>query len=122
MPRPFAVWQALLWTLCATAGLSVALTLVVTKLGPHADIVPLGLTQIGVYGAATLAFAAWRKRPLHEVVPMRPVPIGLCLIAGALGVVLQFPATLLANAIEHFYPLPDQVLQHRLALITPRSI
>src|SRR6478609_2051923 len=122
MPRKFAVWEALAWTVCASAGLSLALTLVVTALGPRADIVPLGLTQIGVYGAALLAFAAWHKQPLREVVPLRPVPIQVCLVAVALGVVVQFPSTLLANAIEHFYPLPEEVLKHRLALITPRSI
>jgi membrane protease YdiL (CAAX protease family) len=122
MPRKFAVWQALLWTLGATVGLSVALTLVVTKLGAQADIVPLGLTQIGVYGAALLAFASWQKRPLREVVPLRLVPLRVCLIAASVGVALQFPSTLLANAIEHFYPLPDELLKHRLALITPRSL
>jgi len=121
MPQRFAVWQALLWTASATAGLSLALTLVVAALGRRADIVPLGLTQIGVYGAALIAFAAWQNQPLHLLVPMRRVPLRLCLLCAALGVVLQFPSTLLANAIEHFYPLPDEVLAHRLALITPRS-
>lgn len=122
MSQRFAVWQALLWTVSATVGLSLALTLVVGALGQRADIVPLGLTQIGVYGAALIAFAAWQRQPLHELVPMRRVPIRLCLLCVVLGVVLQFPSTLLANAIEHFYPLPEAVLKHRLALITPRSI
>jgi len=122
MPQRFAVWQALLWTVSATAGLSLALTLVVVALGPRLDIVPLGLTQIGVYGAALLAFSAWQRQPLHVLVPLQRVPLRLCLLSALLGVVLQFPSTLLANAIEHFYPLPDAVLKHRLALITPRSI
>lgn len=122
MPQRFAVWQALLWTVSATAGLSLALTLVVAALGPRADIVPLGLTQIGVYGAALIAFAAWQKQPLHALVPLGRVPLRLCLLCAVLGVSLQFPSTLLANAIEHFYPLPDEVLKRRLALITPRSI
>jgi len=121
-PERFAVWQALLWTVSATAGLSLALTLVVASLGQRADIVPLGLTQIGVYGAALLAFASWRRQPLSEVVPLGPVPIRLCLIAALLGVVLQFPTTLLANAVDYFYPLPDAVLKQRLALITPHSL
>src|SRR4051812_6461553 len=121
LPERFAVWQALAWTVSATAGLSLALTLLVAALGPRVDIVPLGLTQIGVYGAVLIAFAAWQKLPLGEVVPLRLVPLRLCLVAAALGVVLQFPSTLLANGIEHFYPLPEEVLKHRLALITPRS-
>jgi len=122
MTARFAVWQAFAWTVAATAGLSLALTLVVTALGQRADIVPLGLTQVGVYGAALLAFAAVQGRPLRELVALEAVPLRLCLVAAALGVVLQFPSTLLANAVEHFYPLPEQVLRHRLALITPRSI
>jgi membrane protease YdiL (CAAX protease family) len=121
-PSRFAVWQALLWTLSATAALSLSLTLVVAALGRRVDIVPLGLTQVGVYGGALIAFAAWHKLPLHALVPLRRVPLRLCLLCAALGVVLQFPSTLLANAIEHFYPLPDEVLRHRLALITPRSL
>jgi membrane protease YdiL (CAAX protease family) len=122
VPGRFAVWQALAWTVCATAALSLALTLVVVALGPRVDIVPLGLTQVGVYGAALISFAAWQRRPLSELVPFRFVPLRSCLVAAALGVVLQFPSTLLANAIEHFYPLPEEVLKHRLALITPHSI
>ncbi|HEX2672281.1 MAG TPA: CPBP family intramembrane glutamic endopeptidase [Polyangiaceae bacterium] len=121
-PKRFAVWQALLWTASATAALSLALTLVVAALGRRADIVPLGLTQIGVYGAMLIAFAAWQKQPLSTLVPMQAASLRLCLLCAALGVLLQFPSTLLANAIEHFYPLPDEVLKHRLALITPRSI
>jgi membrane protease YdiL (CAAX protease family) len=121
MPGRFAVWQALAWTVGATAALSFALTLLVAALGQRVDIVPLGLTQVGVYGAALIAFAAWQKTPLAELVPLRLVPLRLCLLAAALGVVLQFPSTLLANGIEHFYPLPEQVLKHRLALITPHS-
>jgi len=121
MAARFAVWQALLWTAGATAALSLALTLLVTVLGPRADIVALGSTQIGVYGAALLAFAGWQKRPLTELVALRLVPVQLCLVSAVLGVALQVPSTLLANAIEYVYPLPDEVLQHRLALITPRS-
>lgn len=120
MPR-FAVWQALAWTVCATAGLSLALTLVIGKLGERADIVSLGLTQVGVYGVALGAFAAWQRRPLREIIPLRLASIRTCLVAGALGIALQFPSTLLANAIERFYPLPDAVLKHRLSLITPHS-
>jgi membrane protease YdiL (CAAX protease family) len=121
MPQRFAVWQALLWTASATLGLSLALTSVVAALGRRADIVPLGLTQVGVYGAALIAFAAWQRQPLGVLVPIRQAPLRLCLLCALLGVVLQFPSTLLANAIEHFYPLPEEVLEHRLALITPRS-
>src|SRR4051812_29486420 len=117
----FAVWQALAWTACTTACLSLALTLVVAAFGPRVDIVPLGLTQVGVYGAALIVFASWQKRPLRELLPLRAVPLRLCLVAAVLGVVLQFPSTLLANVVDQLYPLPEAVLKRRLALITPHS-
>ncbi|HYQ31325.1 MAG TPA: CPBP family intramembrane glutamic endopeptidase [Polyangiaceae bacterium] len=122
MPERFAVWQAVAWTVAATAGLSCALTLVVIGFGRRVDIVPLGLAQVGVYGAASILFASWQKRPLRELLALRVVPFRSCLVAAALGVVLQFPSTLLANVIERFFPVPDSVLAHRLALITPHSI
>ena len=122
MPERFAVWQAIAWTALATAALSISLTLVVSALGPHTDIVPLGLTQVGVYALALSAFFSWQQRPLRELLPLGPAPFRVCLLAALLGIALQFPSTLLANAIERLYPLPDAVLQHRLALITPRSI
>ena len=122
MRERFAVWQALLWTVCATAGLWLSLSLVVAALGQRVDIVPLALTQIGVYGAAVLLFASWQKKPLLELLPLRAAPVRLCLLAAALGVVLQFPSTLLANLVDQLYPLPKEVLERRLALITPHSI
>jgi membrane protease YdiL (CAAX protease family) len=122
MPERFAVWQALLWTAAATAGLALALTWVIAAFGQRVDIVPLGLTQVGVYGLCLLLFASWRKRPLRELLALRVAPLRSCLLAAALGVVLQFPSTLLANVIERFFPLPERVLEHRLALITPHSI
>jgi uncharacterized protein len=122
MPERFAVWQALAWTVCATAGLSLALTLVLRSFGPRVDIVPLGLTQVGVYGLALILFAAWQKKPLSQLLALRVVPFRSCLVAAALGVVLQFPCTLLANLVEQLYPLPEEVLAHRMALITPHSI
>jgi len=122
MPERFAVWQALAWTVCATIALSLALSLLVAAFGPRVDIVPLGLTQVGVYGLASILFAAWQKRPFSEQLALRGVPFRLCLLAAVLGVVLQFPSTLLANVVEQFYPLPPAVLERRLALITPHSI
>ncbi len=121
MPERFAVWQALAWTVCATAGLSLALTLVVSRFGQRVDIVPLGLTQIGVYGLALSLLAARQNRPLAEQLALRSVPCRLCQAAAALGIALQFPSTLLANLVEQLSPLPEDVLKRRLALITPHS-
>ena len=121
MPERFAVWQALLWTAAATAGLSLALTWVIAVLGQHVDIVPLGLTQVGVYGLALILFASRQSMPLPALLALRAVPVRSCLVAAALGIALQFPCTLLANVIDGIYPLPEDVLRHRLALITPHS-
>jgi len=122
MPERFAVWQAVAWTVCATAGLSLALTLVVSTFGRRVDIVPLGLTQVGVYGLAVTAFASWQKRPLAQLLALRAASFRSCVLAALLGVALQFPCTLLANAVDRFFPLPEEVLKQRLALITPHSI
>lgn len=121
MRERFAVWQALAWTVAATAGLWLSLSVVMAALGQRVDIVPLALTQVGVYGAALILFAAWQKKPLRELLPLGAAPLRVCLLAAALGVALQFPSTLLANVVEQLYPLPDQVLKRRLALITPHS-
>ncbi|HKO52550.1 MAG TPA: type II CAAX endopeptidase family protein [Polyangiaceae bacterium] len=121
MPERFAVWQALLWTAAATAGLWLSLSFVVVALGPRADIVALALTQVAVYGAALISFASWQKKPLRELLPLRFAPLPLCLAAAALGVVLQFPSTLLANLVDQLYPIPEELIRRRLALITPHS-
>ena len=121
MSERFALWQALAWTVAATACLSFALSAVVLTFGRRVDIVPLGLTQLGVYGAALILFASWQKKPLRELLAVRLVPLRLCLLTAALGVVLQFPSTLLASVIEQFFPVPESVFEHRLALVTPRS-
>jgi membrane protease YdiL (CAAX protease family) len=121
MPERFAVWQALSWTVCASAALSLALSFIVAAFGQRVDIVPLGLTQVGVYGLVVILFASWRKMPVRELLALRAAPLQLCLLAAVLGVVLQFPTTLLANVIDHFYPLPEELLKRRLALITPHS-
>jgi len=121
MPARFAVWQAIAWTAGATAGLSLSLTWVLGVLGQRVDIVPLGLTQVAVYGLALSLFSSVQQESLRKLLPLRAVPLRLCLAAAALGAVLQFPSTLVANGIEHFYPLPEAVLQRRLSLITPHS-
>ncbi|HEY3254864.1 MAG TPA: hypothetical protein VGJ91_12980, partial [Polyangiaceae bacterium] len=121
MPARFAVWQALAWTAGATAALWLALGLVFASFGQRVDIVPLGLTQVGVYGLVLSSFAAWQKKPLLELLALRAVPLRVCLLAAALGIALQFPSTLLANVVEQVYPLPEAVLKRRLALITPHS-
>ena len=121
LPERFAIWQALAWTVCATASLSLALGMVVAVFGPRVDIVPLGLTQTGVYGAALILFAAWQKKPFSQLMALRLAPLRLGLLALALGFALQFPSTLLANVVDHFFPLPDAVLARRLALLTPHS-
>jgi membrane protease YdiL (CAAX protease family) len=52
---------------------------------------------------------------------LRRASIGMCLIAAALGFMLQIPATLSSDAIEHFFPTPAATLAERAARITPHS-
>lgn len=121
MPPRFAVWQALAWTLAASLALSLALSAVMVAFPQRADIVLLGLTQVGVYGLALTLFGWRRRTPLRELLSLRAVSLRLCFTATALGVALQVPSTLLANVIEQFFPLPQELLERRLALITPHS-
>src|SRR4051812_45693821 len=121
MPERFAVWQAVAWTVAATAGLALALTWGTAGFRQRGAILPLRLTPVGVYGLAVILFASAQKMPTSELLALRAVPLRSCLVAAALGVALQFPCTLLANLVDKLYPLPEDVLKHRLALITPHS-
>ncbi len=113
---------ALLWTLFITAALWFGLSLVFTAFGQGAnDIVLLGVTQVAVYALVIAAFGAVFRRPLRELLALRPAALNVCLASLALGAALQIPATLLSDLVEHFFPLPPSVLAERMARITPHS-
>jgi membrane protease YdiL (CAAX protease family) len=110
------------WTAFITAALWLGLSLVFVGFRRGApDIVLLGLTQVTVYALVLALFGYSSRTPVTELLALRPAPLSLCLAAAALGAVLQIPATLLSSAVDHFYPLPPEVLAERMARITPHS-
>ena len=121
-PRSFPIPLAFAWTGFITASLWLGLSVVFRHFGPRADdIVLLGLTQVAVYGLVVALFALSTQRPLRELLALRSASLRVCLAALALGAALQIPATLLANAVEHFFPVPEAVLRERLLRITPHG-
>ena len=122
-PRPaLPLVLAFAWTVFITAALWLGLSLVFMNFrGGTPDIVLLGLTQVLVYAIVLLLFGYSSCTPTRQLLALRPAPLKVCLAAAALGAVLQLPATLLSNAVEHFFPLPPGVLAERMARITPHS-
>ncbi|MET0795373.1 MAG: hypothetical protein ABW061_27890, partial [Polyangiaceae bacterium] len=117
---PLPLVLAFCWTAFITAALWLGLSLVFVNFRHGApDIVLLGLTQVLVYAIVLALFGYSSRTPPRELLALRPASLKVCLAAAALGAVLQIPATLLSNAIEHFYPLPPEVLAERMARITP---
>jgi membrane protease YdiL (CAAX protease family) len=122
MPASFPLRLAFVWTGFVTAALWLGLSLVFALFGRSAqDIVLLGLTQVLVYALVVSAFRFALGVGARDLLALRRAPVGLCFSALLLGLALQVPATLLSNAVEHFFPLPDAVLAERIARITPHS-
>lgn len=118
----FSLPLALGWTVLITAALWLALSLVFALFGRRADdIVLLGSTQVAVYALVLGLFAVSVALPPREMLALEPASPVLCLASLLLGFALQVPATLLADEIEHFFPLPEAVLAERAARLTPHS-
>ena len=122
MQGSFSLRLALSWTVLATAALWLGIALVFLAF-PHAaqSIVLLGAVQVAVYALVLALFASAQGTGFSELLALRKAPIAVCIAAAALGFMLQIPATLLSNAIEHFFPTPAAVLAERTARITPHS-
>jgi membrane protease YdiL (CAAX protease family) len=122
MPAPFSVRMALGWTVLATAALWFGLAVVVLAF-PRAGqgIVLLGFVQVLVYALVLALFAAARGTGIGPLLALRKASLAVCVTAAALGFVLQIPATLLSDAIEHFFPTPSATLAERALRITPHS-
>lgn len=122
MPAPFSVRHALGWTVLATASLWFGLGLVFAAFpGSVQSIVLPGLIQILVYSFVLALFASAQGTPVAPLLALRRAALGACLTAAALGLMLQIPATLLSEAVEHFFPTPAAVLAERALRITPHS-
>jgi membrane protease YdiL (CAAX protease family) len=122
MPAPFSFRLALVWTVLATAGLWFGLALLVLVF-PRAGqgIVLLGLVQVLVYALVLALFAAARGTRFASLLALRKASVAVCVTAAALGFFLQVPATLLSDAVEHFFPTPAATLAERALRITPHS-
>jgi membrane protease YdiL (CAAX protease family) len=122
MPAPFSLRLALSWTLLATVGLWLGIALVLA-LFPRAgqSIVLLGFVQVAVYALVLSLFASAQGMSFSAPLALRRIPAKLWLSALGLGFVLQIPATLLSDLVEHFFPPPAAVLAERVARITPHS-
>ena len=119
---PLPILLAFCWTVFITAALWLGLSLVFVNVRRGApDIVLLGLTQVVVYAVVLTLFGYSSRTPARELLALRPASLQVCLAAAVLGAVLQIPATLLSNAVEHFYPLSPEVLAERMARITPHG-
>ena len=121
-PPPFRLKLAFAWTGLITAVLWLALLGVYLIFKQRAqDIALLGATQVLVYSGVLWLFAFAQGARVRDVIAPRLVPLRLCLAAAALGFVLQIPATMLSNIVEHFFPVPDAVLHQRMLRLTPHS-
>ena len=118
----FSLRLALAWTAFVTAALWLGLVLLVIAF-PHASqsIVWLGLVQVFVYALVLGLFLKTVGGDARRTFALEPAPIGVCLVAFVLGLLLQVPGTLLTNAVEHFYPTAPSLLAERVARITPHS-
>ena len=122
MPAPFSLRFALAWTVLATAALWFGLTALILPFPRAAqNIVLLGLVQVVVYALVLALFQAAQGTRFADVLALRKAPLSVCAAAGALGFLLQIPATLLSDAVEHFFPTSPAVLAERVARITPHS-
>ncbi|HEX3774199.1 MAG TPA: type II CAAX endopeptidase family protein [Polyangiaceae bacterium] len=122
MPAQFSLRLALSWTVLATAALYFALTLAFVAFPRGGDdIVLLGAVQVLVYAGMLAAFQRVQGEPLRDVLALRKTSLATLLSSALLGFFLQIPATLLSDAIEHFFPTPPTVLAERMARITPHS-
>ncbi|HEY4106419.1 MAG TPA: type II CAAX endopeptidase family protein [Polyangiaceae bacterium] len=122
MPAQFSLRLALSWTVLATAALYFALTVAFVAFPRGSDnIVMLGAVQVAVYAGMLVAFQRVQGEPLRDVLALRRASLATVLSSALLGFFLQIPATLLSDAIEHFFPTPPAVLAERMARITPHS-
>jgi len=89
------------------------------------DALGLALVQAGAF--ACVLFAAVRlhardDEPLRETLGLRPLPVGVPLLAFVAGASLQLPLAELANLVQRVAPVPAEQLlrqQHLLDASTP---
>ena len=107
-------FAAAIWSTCALVALDfLALLLISARPSTEIDLVSRVLCQaaafVGTLFLMTLVHE--RERPLRDVLAARRTPVVLLLTAVLLGVALQGPLNLLANAIYDRYPLPPEQIE-----------
>jgi membrane protease YdiL (CAAX protease family) len=88
------------------------------------DLVSGVLCQ-GVAFLSTLIFLTLvhdKDRPLSEALGLRRTSASLCLLATALGLALQGPLTLLADAVYRRFPLPEQEVTQLVELFRAPAV
>lgn len=121
MPE-FPLRLALAWTAFITAVLWAALVAAVLLFPSAAHgIVLLGVVQVAVYALVLALFRSATGTDFTELLALRKASPAVCLSAALLGFSLQVPATLMSNAIEHFFPPPPGETAARIARITPHG-
>src|SRR6266487_5115201 len=105
---------AALWSILAVFGLEFLLGLLPSvRANGHPDLVSGVLCQAAAFLGTLLFFTQVHEkdRPLSEVLGLRRTSTTLCLVATALGLAMQGPLTLIQDAIERRYPLPEKEAQ-----------
>jgi len=121
MPR-FSLHLALAWTAFVTATLWAGLVTAVLLVPQAArGIVLLGAVQVVVYALVLALFRRANGGSFREILALRKATPALCLSSAFLGFTLQIPATLVSDAIEHFFPSPPGETAARMARITPHG-
>jgi membrane protease YdiL (CAAX protease family) len=63
-----------------------------------------------------------RERPLSDALALRRPPLGLCLLAVAIGIAMHGPLTLISTAIYDRYPLPETEVELMRAWLTAPTV
>jgi membrane protease YdiL (CAAX protease family) len=115
---------AAMWSIAARLASDLMMTLLASlRPGGRPDLVSNVLCE-GVGFMATLLFLAMvhdREAPLSDVLGLRRTHLVLCLLAVAIGVALQGPITLIANAIYARFPLKEEEVAMIRELLSPKT-
>jgi membrane protease YdiL (CAAX protease family) len=107
-------FAAAIWSVSAVAALDFFLALA-ASVGPSAelDLVSRVLCEAAAFVSTLLLLTLVheRDRPLTDVLALRRTPVALLLLATLFGFALQGPVNLVAGAIYHRYPLPQEQIE-----------
>jgi len=101
-------FAAAIWSVVATCALQLLAELL--RDAGRLDLVSGVLCQaVAFLGTLVFFTMSYEKdRPLSEVLGLRRTSVALCAVAAALGVALQGPLTLVADAVYRAWPVPEE--------------